>query len=382
MNKLDLFEAMNYIDEDLIKEADMQQNELSADRLRNERHEITVSGVEVRSGIKWHRIAALASAVLLVAGLGTIIALMHDNMPARHIKPTDNMVPAVTESTTNTKDKTENTERETAEDTSAAPTEETKEGTNTVTTSKADNKPERIDCYAEDKAKNTTSEPNELKPVSTEKLQTTRSTTKTSAKTTQKTTQPTTTTTKAVRSEKDEIFDRLDKLDYIPITCDGLPEFKLTTDSGQVYWLHFNDRYVWKDGIDAEAKLPQDIIEWLIANQDKVNLQKIEWNHEPTTDDWEIHLPCTKTSEIAWRPYECPEMFEILRSIDFRPITAAEFAVSDYEAPNTYLIDKDVNNRIYALNFDHKWVMRYGTDGTDCGDAPMPDRLYELFCGS
>ena len=75
-------------------------------------------------------------------------------------------------------------------------------------------------------------------------------------------------------------------------------------------------------------------------------------------------------------------MFEILSSTQFRQIPMSEYAVSDYEAPNTYLIDEDDNHRVYALNFDHKWVMRYGTDGTDYGEATMPDRLYELFCGS
>ena len=68
-------------------------------------------------------------------------------------------------------------------------------------------------------------------------------------------------------------------------------------------------------------------------------------------------------------------MFEILRSITYTPD-------DDRGMCNTYLIDESDDHRIYALNFEDKWVMKYGQNGTDWGYAPMPDRLYELFCGS
>ena len=83
--------------------------------------------------------------------------------------------------------------------------------------------------------------------------------------------------------EKNAIFSRIDSLDYLPITCDGLPDYKLTTDDGSVFWLNLDSKWIWKNGIDAEAILPDDIIEWLIINQDSINLQTTEYyenNHE------------------------------------------------------------------------------------------------------
>ena len=85
-------------------------------------------------------------------------------------------------------------------------------------------------------------------------------------------------TTTAVLTQADievsEIFKMLNSLHYEPITCDGLPEYKLTADDGTVYWLNFGSKWVWKDGIDAEAVLPDDIIFWLKENIMEVNLEE------------------------------------------------------------------------------------------------------------
>ena len=313
MNKMNIFEAIDLIDDDLIREADIS-SETSSNLITEDESAITVSGVEVHSGIRWQRIAALASAFILVAGLGAVGALLHKHRPPRQIKPSEVMIPAATEITSETDDKqTESSEAATTDTkkNSKAEKKEKKESTDMVTTDKADNKPERVDCYADEKDQvPTVTKPDEPAETSTERT----------------TAEP----TKTVSA---------------PTTKKTVTTAKTSTT---------------------------------IAN---TTVPKVT-EPEPTTDEWVIHLPCTKESDIAWSPYECPEMFEILRSIQYRQITAAEFAVTDYEAPNTYLIDSNDNNRVYALNFEHKWVMRYGTDGTDCGDAPMPDRLYELFCGS
>ena len=99
-----------------------------------------------------------------------------------------------------------------------------------------------------------------------------------SATTTQTTDVTTETTTiSSIVSGRAEIFGRLDALEYIPITCDGLPEYKLTDDNGAVYWLNFSSKWVWKNGIDAEAVLPDDIISWLSANKDSIDLQATEY---------------------------------------------------------------------------------------------------------
>lgn len=82
-----------------------------------------------------------------------------------------------------------------------------------------------------------------------------------------------TTVIPTIVSNQSAIFERLDALEYIPITCDGLPEYKLTADDGTVYWLNFSSKWVWKDGIDAEAVLPDDMIALLKENSKELNLE-------------------------------------------------------------------------------------------------------------
>ncbi|WP_028517299.1 hypothetical protein [Ruminococcus flavefaciens] len=317
MNKNDLFEAIDLIDDELIREAQINSETASKDVTDEPKPDITVSGVEVHRGIRWQRISAIASAFILIAGFGILGAYLHSNRPKRNVQPNEIIIPAATENTTETEDKkTESTEASTTKTTSSQK-KETKESTNTVTTSKSDSEtstatPAPTESSELKPAENT--KPDEKTPVVT---------------VTQPVIIPTTTTKKAIVTSKPKTTQK-------PVTTTAVKP--------------------------TEPKVTEP---------------------EPTTDDnWVIHLPCTKSSNVVWRSYQCPEMFEILRSIEYRHITAAEFAVTDYEMPNTYLIDADDNNRVYALNFDHKWIMRFGTDGTDCGDAPMPDRLYELFCGS
>ncbi len=83
-----------------------------------------------------------------------------------------------------------------------------------------------------------------------------------------------TTTISPVVSNQSAIFERLDALEYIPITCDGLPEYKLTADDGTIYWLNFSNKWIWKNGVDAEAVLPDDIISWLKENSKELNLEE------------------------------------------------------------------------------------------------------------
>ena len=107
-------------------------------------------------------------------------------------------------------------------------------------------------------------------PTATEPIQTT-TTTEITPVTTE------TTTVTPIVAEKAEIFNRLNSLEYIPITCDGLPEYKLTDDNGTVYWLNLSSKWIWKDGVDAEAVLPDDIISWLIANKDSIDMNTTEY---------------------------------------------------------------------------------------------------------
>ncbi len=72
MNKLKFLQAMSRIDEDLIKDADIPQTEDITE-------ENAVSGVEVYHGVSWQKYAALASAFLLIAGLGAAAGLLFRN---------------------------------------------------------------------------------------------------------------------------------------------------------------------------------------------------------------------------------------------------------------------------------------------------------------
>ncbi|MDE6519593.1 MAG: hypothetical protein K2K91_03910 [Ruminococcus sp.] len=91
------------------------------------------------------------------------------------------------------------------------------------------------------------------------------------------TTSSTITETKTIQtivSNQSTIFERLDALEYIPVTCDGLPEYKLTTDDKTIYWLNFSNKWVWKNGVDAEAVLTDDIISLLKENSKELNLEE------------------------------------------------------------------------------------------------------------
>ena len=85
------------------------------------------------------------------------------------------------------------------------------------------------------------------------------------------------TTVAPMVTDRTEIFNRLNSLEYIPITCDGLPEYKLIDDNGAVYWLNLSSKWIWKDDIDAEAVLPDDIISWLTDNKDSIDMNTTEY---------------------------------------------------------------------------------------------------------
>ncbi|MDO4863264.1 MAG: hypothetical protein Q4A05_03750 [Ruminococcus sp.] len=67
MNKLKLYEAMNLIDDDIVKEAEMPSDTVS-EAVTDIEAEVTVSGVEQYRRPVWHKLAAIASAVVIIAG--------------------------------------------------------------------------------------------------------------------------------------------------------------------------------------------------------------------------------------------------------------------------------------------------------------------------
>ena len=133
MNKQKFFRVIDLIDEDIVREA-----EIKAEALTDAENEkaMTVSGVEKYRKITWQRTAAIASAVLLIAGVGTGGALMLKNRPPL-LDEVSNV--AVTETTEDMGTKAKGSS-ETAEVTSvgrtAATETDTKESKNTTAAEK------------------------------------------------------------------------------------------------------------------------------------------------------------------------------------------------------------------------------------------------------
>ena len=98
------------------------------------------------------------------------------------------------------------------------------------------------------------------------------------------TTQAETTDAPAVANsgKADEVFKKLDSLNYHAISCDGLPTHKLTSPDGTVYLINFNGAWVWRRpsliaDADNEAPLTQEVIDAINANWDQLNIVKTEW---------------------------------------------------------------------------------------------------------
>ena len=58
------------------------------------------------------------------------------------------------------------------------------------------------------------------------------------------------------------IFDTLNKLEYQPYTCDGLPEYRLTAADGTVYSINLSEKWVWR-GNQEQAELTEELISQL-----------------------------------------------------------------------------------------------------------------------
>ena len=60
----------------------------------------------------------------------------------------------------------------------------------------------------------------------------------------------------------DELSAALNKLEYQPFTCDGLPEYKLYDTDGTVYSINFSEKWVWR-GNSEQAELSDELIRLL-----------------------------------------------------------------------------------------------------------------------
>ena len=83
-----------------------------------------------------------------------------------------------------------------------------------------------------------------------------------------------------------DVFRMLDSLNYLAISCDGLPTHKLTAPDGTVYCLYLDNAasysYVWRRpsliaDVDNEASLTQEVIDAIYANWDNLNITECNW---------------------------------------------------------------------------------------------------------
>ena len=172
-----------------------------------------------------------------------------------------------------------------------APAESTSETENTSTTQKTTEKTSTettsdvslSETQAEDSTMNVISENNDTPQPQAEEKQSPTETEKSAA---------TESTIQAVRDncypvvadsgKADDVFKKLDSLNYHAISCDGLPTHKLTSPDGTVYLINFDGAWVWRRpsliaDSDNEAPLTQEVIEAIYANWDQLNIEKTEW---------------------------------------------------------------------------------------------------------
>ena len=225
--------------------------------------------------MKRRMIAITAFMAVALAGCGQIdeplTSVDGDNQPAAQIeiqteKPTDAFT-----SETNTEAKTTSSVQQTTEETST-------ETTSDVSLS---------ETQAEDSTMNVISENNDTPQPQAEEKQSPTETEKSAAteSTTQAlTTQAETTDAPAVANsgKDDDVFKKLDSLNYQAISCDGLPEYQITASDGTVYLVNFDGAWVWRrpsliGDADNEATLTQEVIDAIYANWDQLNIVKTEW---------------------------------------------------------------------------------------------------------
>ena len=178
---------------------------------------------------------------------------------------------------------------------SDAPAESTSEAENTSTTQKTTEKTSTkttsdvslSETQVEDSTMNVISENNDTPQPQAEEKQSPAETEKSAAteSTTQAlTTQAETTDAPAVANsgKADNVFKKLDSLNYQAISCDGLPEYQITASDGTIYLINFDGAWVWRRpsliaDADNEAPLTKEVIDAIYANWDQLNIVKTEW---------------------------------------------------------------------------------------------------------
>lgn len=273
MNELKFLEIIGKIDESLVKEADRAV-------LRSAEQDVSgnadsVSGVEGYRRSRWSRTAAAAAVFLVIAGAG----LGGAALLKRHGAPSaDSIEEGETVTVSPASAAEEKTEQAVTEIVSEK--KETAEAVSDVSERETMNAEDMEEAASGTDLSSESSETGNVSQETSEPAEEKINTTEAAEPVTSNAIQYETTTkaeTPTADNERAQMFARIESLDYIPITCDGLPDYKLISDDGKVYWLNIDGRWIWKNGIDAEAVLPEDIALWLLDNEGSINMQKTRY---------------------------------------------------------------------------------------------------------
>lgn len=157
------------------------------------------------------------------------------------------------------------------------------------------------------------------------------------------------------------IYDVLNKLEYQPYTCDGVPEFVLTDADGTVYSINFSEKWIWR-GNNEQAELSDELIARLRGDE---NLTQTE--HTDTETNIEIPVVKTTPSIIPTQNAE-PEndstenvtgIFDALNKLEYQPYTCDGL-------PEYRLFATD--GTVYFLNFSENWVWRGKSEQAELSD--------------
>ena len=294
MDKKKFYEAINMIDDDLIKEAEIKPEKLVKADTGAEDSGMTVSGVELYSSkIKWRRIAATAAMFVLAAGIGAVgYNVFRQRTP---VVKEETELATESDSTDEVSTKESNDKKEAeSETTSAQKSEKTTAKTTEKSTSAASEKKDTEQTSKTDKNQQTAETVVKVTVQQTEKpteTQKPKTTSKTTAKTTTKTTttkrtESATTTKAPAPSEKMDVFARLNELTYSPETCDGLPEYVLNAPGDtEIFYFNFSGYYKWvwrnsstSNPVQMEAVLPDDLAEYLMEHGEEIGMYPSQYS--------------------------------------------------------------------------------------------------------
>lgn len=303
MNKLKLFKVIDLIDEDLVKEAEINTEHKPSSETESERN-ITVSGIEIYQERKWQRAALIAAAFLLVAGLGAGGMLMFRNRPPMLDEPAlPSDISAVDEtspfervtdsesSITDTK-KNEQTAKGSSDINTAAAAEKDEnkpavttdldpmyaeinrihQNSNTETTQAPKTDTDDFADHAKDFPIVTTPDGAEL-PISTkpDNVDDFLNHANDFPVVTSPDGSPKPIATKPIVDDPDgfanfDIFESLSSLSYSPDTCDGIPEYVLLAPDGTWYYINLSSGWIWRKTPDHQWTQPPEEA-WLTKTQ-------------------------------------------------------------------------------------------------------------------